>query len=294
MHKVVCFLLFLFSLTSVFSDVFDSNELFQRLSDKSELTSSGWELVSSPDRDVLYLDGEIQGEKVYYPDGYEKISEERSERIFSDKDGNVVRRIIKERDKTEEFNYFYTDGVLSSYTYALDAKLVKKINYIDARGRLVALSGDKSAYLTEESVVYRDANGKAVAITTSDLKPVDSSQSMNEDGSLSEIVDGVLYTYSSNGRLESKEGDGFSVKYIYSEDGALISMQTIRGDIKTIDEFKASIKEKTTEFKSGTIECVRTYPEEGIVEEIRYLSGKPRYRMIFDMDGKRLKEVLPL
>lgn len=294
MHRVGCILLFLSLLVPVFADVYSSNELFQRLAVKDGLSSLGWELEALADREVLYFDGVIKGEKILHPDGYEKIWDEQSERVFLDSNGNVVRRILKDGEKIEEYNYFYKEGSLASYTYSMDDNLIKKIDYIDADGRLVAISGDKNAYLTRDSIVYRDNEGKAVAITTFDLKTVDDSNVLDSSGSFSELVDGVLYTYASNGRLEFEEGDGFSVHYNYSEDGSLVSIDTIQGDLKIVDEYVNSIKVKTMEYEAGITRKVRTYLDGGVVEEIRYLSGKPRYRMIFDMDGKRLKEVLPL
>lgn len=293
MHRTLCLLIFLMMLPSLFADVYVSNELFQRLEQKAELEGSGWELDVSEDVEVLSLDGEIKGKRTFFSDGYQVERGASSERVFKDEKENVVRRIISDEMKSEEYNYFYKDGVLSSYTYSIDGELVSKVDYLDANKRLVAISGDRTAYLTRESLIYRDDDGNAVIIDE-DGNVVDDEKSINDKGTLTELIDGVLYTYTEEGRIKSEKGDGYLIEYFYSDDGSLKKRTSQRGDVFIVDEYENSQIKKTTEYKGDVVQSVRTNLEGGIVEEIRYLSGNPRYRMFYDMDGRRLKEVKPL
>ncbi len=51
---------------------------------------------------------------------------------------------------------------------------------------------------------------------------------------------------------------------------------------------------KTIYYEQEEIKKEQTVLDSGEIEEIRYISGTPRYRVLFDIDGKRIKEIVAL
>lgn len=296
MKRAIFFLLFLLSFPILFAQVYKSNALAQKIEEVDSLSGLGWELEDADGERKLYLDGNLYSTRKELPDGYEIISESSSERSFIDENGRVIRRIIEKGGNKEEYNYFYEDGKLISYTYSLNGELIKKVDYIFAGKSLASLSGENRAFFVDNYYVYEDGEDKHIVTFDDavDERDVKKDYSVTEEGKLVEIIDGITFTYSKDGRIESEVGDNYSVFYTYSDEGALLRKESVKGSTKEVENYKDSLLDYLEIYDNGVLSKTRKTLPDGAVEEIRYISGSPRYKLIFDLDGRRLKEVIAL
>jgi hypothetical protein len=103
-----------------------------------------------------------------------------------------------------------------------------------------------------------------------------------------------VYTYSPEGRLIAEENENESIIYSYADDGSLSQKERINNSNKTISYYLNGKEIKSLIIKNDIIESERVILNSGEVEEIRYLEGAPSYKILYDKDGKRVKEIVKL
>ena len=278
----------------LFSAVFTSNSIGQQIALKDSLEGSGYELAVEDGRSVLYSDGNVVMEREESPDGYSLISDGYEERVTIE-DGQRTRCTISENGHETVYTYFYEDERLSSVSVSVDGQLARRIIYLDtASGTPAALAGDVKGYLLPSS--YIDSiDGNVIRAEGSSVWTPPVSYVLQEDGSWKEEseIDGrpVTRIYSPEGLLLSTEGNGILEEFRYDDDGSLISSIERRGRESTVTRY-ADGNISSISYYSGTdLSHVRTYLDSGEIEETRYEDGRPRAIIVFDSDGKRVKEV---
>lgn len=285
----------LFAISSLFaSDLYDSNELMQKISPIETFSGIGWELEADEQGATLYHNGSLHSTKKNYADGYETITPLGRERVILNKDGLIERKIIESDSRTEEYNYFYTDGILSSYNLSVDGEVERVVTYATSKeGRLLSFESGEMRYLSPEFFVYT-LDEKAIRLDNGEVKIATGDIEDTEDGGYKKTLDGVLYTYSPEGRLISEESDGGSIYYSYAEDGSIAEKKTA-SESEVIEEFYSNGTLTKTLYSENGAVIRELYPlESGEFEEIRYLDGKTSYRILYDRDGKRVKEIVKL
>ena len=289
---IILFIALSFSLNA---EIYKSNALSHKLEREEELLSVGWELLQENDKEILYLDGNIESTKNYLSDGYEIIKDNYYERVFVD-NGNIIRKLIEDKGVNKEYNYFYSGNKLTSYTYSENEELVKKIDYLKAGKDLVGISGTARGFFLSEYYTYDSADGAYminIPKEFEEVKPASEYTSL-DNGILEEKRDGIIYHYNQLGRLIEEIGEDYKLEYFYSDSGELERLERTIGDRKEIEYYNQSLLLKTAYLENGIMTKERSVLAGGDIEEIRYISGIARYRLLFYPNGKRLKEVVAL
>lgn len=282
---------FLFLLPSfLFSEVYKSNEIWQKKEVLPSLSGNGYEIYKADNVEILYYDG-VEKERIEYTrDGYEKKSSGKSERVFYSKDGTIERRIIEDGGEKKEINYFYDGTLLKSVNISKNGE-VERIDYItDSSGALIKIIYDNSTiYLPHGGITYLEGDGVVSYFSENDKKLIKREE---EDLSYTLEDSTSIEYYDKNGRLIKKEVyDKYSEEYYYKENGE--RDKTIKNEGNKIVE-TIYIENKVDvvierDNNGNTLLERRTLPD-GAIEEIRYLGGKKRYRFVFELDGKRVRE----
>lgn len=289
--SVLLFLILLF--VPLFSAVYSSNELAQKKDELESVPSSGWAVEVNGNEETLYRDGTVVKTTTTTSLTTTIKEGEREESIIRNDEGLIERRIIRDGEESEEYNYFYSDNVLTGYNYSLDSTLIEKVEYItDEDGLLLYYRvKDKGVYITNEAAVNED--GRKVSLLSSKGREETTITRESEDGGYIETRGGVEYTYDNNGRLVKEESDSSLIEYTYSDDGTLIRKKetgeggvyvTEYGERETVSFFK----------EDGTKVYDRFTRDDGTIEETRYVNGKAEYLFIYDRDGRRIMEARAL
>ena len=191
--------------------------------------------------------------------------------------------------------YFYEGERLSSVSISVDGELEKRIIYLDtAGGTPAAFSGDITGYLLPSYYVY-SLDGDVIRSSGSSGWTPPVSYVLQADGTWKEaaVVDGRAVTkiYSPSGLLLSAEGNGVLEEYRYDDDGTLLSSIDRRGRDSAVTRYDNGAVSSISYYSGTALVRVRSYLDNGDIEEIRYEGSKPRARIIFDSDGLRIKEV---
>lgn len=288
--SVLLFLILLF--VPLFCAVFSSNELGQKKEEIESVPASGWAVEVNGNEETLYRDGRVV-KKTTTTSLTTTIEEgEREESIIRNEEGLIERRIIKDGEKSEEYNYFYSGNILTGYNYSLDAALIEKVEYItDEDGLLLYYRvKDKGVYITNEAAVNED--GRKVSLLSSKGREETITRE-SEDGGYIETRGGVEYTYDNNGRLVKEESEDILTEYTYSDDGTLIRKKESGDGGVYVTEYGG--RETVSYFKEdGTKVYERYTRDDGTIEETRYVNGKAEYLFIYDRDGRRIMEARAL
>lgn len=282
-------ILFLFTIILPLSASFySSNALGQKKELIASLDQSGWVLETKENEEILYHDGnEVKRKTV---SGRVTVLSEggREETIIRNEEGLIERRIITEDGKKEEYNYFYSGSLLTSYNYSLDSELVEKVEYITTDEGLLLYYRvkDRGVYITQRYFV--DSSGRKVSILSS---PGENEIITKEtpDGGYIESSSGREYTYDKNGRIVKEKGGETLIEYSYNEDGTLEERKETTGERIIVTEYgeREVISTYTTD---GVKISERTERDDGTIEEKRYIDGEARYYFLYDRDGRRLME----
>lgn len=279
----------------LFGSVWNSNALGQKLSIKEAQDGTGWERVDSEGVSTLYYNGDVEKIRTEYPDGYEEKSGDESVRYFFGEEGELIRKIIKRVSGIEEYNYFYSGSLLSSFSRSVDSIVVENTEYIRTPdGVVLALIKNGNPMYFSTSAIYEMVDGSLETFTMEEEEEK-REKVWNDDGGYSENKkeDGVLftYTYDGNGRLVEKKSELSLITYSYSEDGSLKETQeeNSEGKIKT-EYINGKLSAIYSYTSSLVLKSIRKPLSDGTYEETRYIDGVPRYIFHFDRDGERILE----
>lgn len=279
----------------LFGSVWNSNALGQKLSEKESLEKIGWERVEEEGKITLYHNGIVEKTRTEFFDGYEENTEEENTRFFFDENGNLIRKIVTSLNGSEEYNYFYSDSLLSSFTRSVDSVVVEKCEYLRTpEGVVLALIKNENPIYFTEDRVYEVIDGTLETFLFEEEEE-SSERVWGDDGSYKETKkengETVEYSYDGNGRLVEKKGESFIITYSYDTSGSMSESteENSDGTIKTeyVNGKVASISTYTT---SLLLKSVRKPLSDGTYEETRYIDGVPRYVFHFDRDGERILE----
>lgn len=292
MSKLILFIaIFTLSLSTLSSAVYKSNALGQRLEEAEEVKNDGWYLLVNENSSVLYNSGEAEEkrewddnrETILYSDGSERITLYRP-------DGLIESITEKDSSSTIKYVLIYDELKLQGYDLYENDTLKKKIQYVTFSGRLISLKGDERAIFSDSFYAYR-IDGEDVIVKESN--DGEKTLEKGEDGLFRDklIIDGIEVekVFDDDLNLLSEIYPDYSVQYSY-EGSALKEKKTIKENEEISEEYKSGKLYMTVYSKNGNIERVRTILADGNIEEIRYISLKPRYRFLYAADGIKLLE----
>ena len=282
--------------------VYSSNPIGQRLSLKDGMEGIGWELDVSEASSILYKDG-VEESRTEHKDGLTiEISGGRTERTVFSPEGLVSERMVREGDDETLYSYFYADGDLSSVSISENGTLVKRIEYIlTPSGRISSMYSPEQSIVGPDYFIYT-LDGNTIRLDYLGNGRVDKTDLDNETSEYRLLDDGSwentrirgdereVLTYDSSGRLIGRDNGKVLVSYSYSEEGALLSEIAESGNERTVTEYSGS-GTRTIRYRDDVIVTERMEHPDSI-EEIRYRDGKAEYRVIYDLDGKRILEVM--
>ena len=279
----------------LFGSVWNSNALGQKLSEKESLEKIGWERVEEEGKITLYHNGIVEKTRTEFFDGYEENTEEENTRFFFDENGNLIRKIVTSLNGSEEYNYFYSDSLLSSFTRSVDSVVVEKCEYLRTpEGVVLALIKNENPIYFTEDRVYEVIDGTLETFLFEEEEE-SSERVWGDDGSYKETKkengETVEYSYDGNGRLVEKKGESFIITYSYDASGSMMESteENSDGTIKT-EYVNGKVSSISTYDASSLLKSVRKPLSDGTYEETRYIDGIPRYVFHFDRDGERILE----
>lgn len=284
MKKIILLLFFLFSICNIFALVYRSNELGSELEVIEKRTNNGWE----KDGNTLYYNGNVKEKRTDFSFGYtiERENEKETVYILNNK---IERRVIECNNKREEYNYFYSDELLSSINYFEGEKL-NIIKYVrDHNGRLaLVIINDEKLYFSENGLIIE--NSDEVSSLSKELETKDETITTLDNGEYSVETIDKKSIYSSTGRLLREESKKESKEYSYSVEGELLTVITKREGTTEEAIYENGKLNRTLYFDdSGNIIKEVKIRIDGTIEEIRKL-GNVTYRFIYESDGKRIRE----
>lgn len=292
MSKLILFIaIFTLTLSTLSSAVYKSNALGQRLEEVEGVKNDGWYLLVNENSSVLYNSGEAEEkrewddkrETILYSDGSERITLYRP-------DGLIESITEKDSSSTIKYVLIYDELKLQGYDLYENDTLKKKIQYVTFSGRLISLKGDERAIFSDSFYAYRIDGEDVIVKESNDGEKM---LEKGEDGLFRDklIIDGIEVekVFDDDLNLLSEIYPDYSVQYSY-EDSALKEKKTIKENEEISEEYKSGKLYKTVYSKNGNIERVRTIMLDGNIEEIRYISLKPRYRFLYAADGIKLLE----
>ncbi len=303
--RLLFFLLCFLSLFPLSAEAFLSNALGQDLGPIEALTGTGFEGEREEGRVTIYHDGSVIRERIESADGYTLEYGDTLERVLYNEDGERREWSISTPDREEVHQYFYEDGTLSSVSVSVDGNLEKRIIYLETpQGSLSVLAGSADAYISPSFYLYEsDGNlikfsyhpgGPVIRENLSDANPP--SYEIEADGSWKETVlhdDGSesVKIYDASGLLVEEQEDGIIIRYEYDDEALLLKRTETAGTASVEEFYENGHLASRIEMTDGVAEIERHYLDTGEIEEIRYSDGVPEYRILFDGDGLRVKEI---
>ncbi len=286
-------LLVFFLMAAVFplhSSYFVSNELWQKKSAADGPSSSEWVLYTAPQTEILYHDAVEYGRRDTTGETETRRTGGREEIIIRSSDGNIERRIISENGSTEEYNYFYRDGILAGYNYSQNGTVTENVEYTSTSDGLLLLYRvrEGGVYLTD-SFFIREGEEKTSYAQLGE----EDERERTEDGGYRKTDGERSEEYDSSGRLVAETGPSYAARYSYSPDGELLEKRetTENGSIVTLYHPAQVVIRYGAD---GSVISERRSLDDGTVEEKRFVDGKAKYVFIYDRDSSRIKEAYAL
>ena len=304
MRKTVLLPALMMLSASLYASYFASNALGQDLGELKALSGSGYEGERNGGSTVIYLDGVPVRERYEEENGYRTVDKESEERVVLDESGRRIRWELTTPEREEVHTYFYEGERLSSASVSVNGELVSRIVYLDTpSGTPAGFSGSSSALFSPSFYLYEADDGfvrfsyhEDGRVTRSDQSSPEISYEIGEDGSWTEISEDaggaqVIKRYDGSGLLAEEERNGIVTKYTYDDDGELASSSETAAGSEVISYYSDGKLERSSYLTNGIIDKERRYLPNGGIEETRYRDGVPEYRILFDGDGVRVREV---
>ena len=303
-RKLLFPLCFILLCSPCHSEAFLSNALGQNLGAIPALTGSGYEGESEDGRTVIYHDGSVIKTRQDTEDGYVISYGDTTESVRLGDDGERLEWRLETPERAEVHTYFYEDGRLSSVSVSINGELRRRIVYLDTpSGSLSAITGSSDSYISPSFYLY-ELDGESIrfnyhdngVITREDVSDPSTDYEVEDDGSWKEIVtlpDGQVreWLFSPDGRLSEERTGDTTTRYEYDENGDLVLSVELYGDDEIRTSYENGRIALVETVRAGVMERERRFLDNGDIEETRYNNGQPEYRILFDGDGVRVKEI---
>lgn len=306
MRRVLLFLLFSFPLAFLSAEAFLSNALGQDLGELETLTGTGYEGERDGGDVTIYLDGEVIRKRIATDDGYIIEYGDTIERVSLNDSGERREWSLSTPEREETHLYYYDeDGSLASVSVTVNGELERRVVYLETPGgRLAGITGSGEAYIFPSFYLYEN-EGDVIRFTYHPGGPVIREDLSAENPPLYEIEDDGSWketslmadgrervrVYNSSGLLVEESADGSVTEYIYDDEGVLLQKNTVDGSIEINEIYADGHLSSRVEIEDGITQKERHYLATGEIEEIRYRDGKAEYRILFDGDGVRVREI---
>lgn len=292
MRKLIFFIsISIFSMSLLNSAIYRSNTLGQIFENVDEIKEDGWYLSKNGSSEALYHDGKLEEERTRSDKEDRTVRSDGSERVVTYSDDGIVKEIIERAgDEESKYTLCFDNGRLKGYDYSENGELIKHVDYISFDNRLISLKGDERAIFASDFYSY-SMNGEDVILRESkDSREI---LERNESGFFVETVningEDITREFDDSMHIVSEISSSKEVYYSYL-DGALSEKRTISGDSEMIESYENGALASTIYFENGIKNRERKVLQSGNIEDIRYISGKQRYRFLYAPDGIKLIE----
>jgi len=291
MKRLLVSLIVLMSSFCLFSEVFRSNQLAQKLEIIPSVPETGYALDDG-NPSVLYLDGK-QVRTITTT-----VTDELTVIIEDDGLGNTTERhyskglLVSETqsgpsgNRTTNYSYYdghlvlsgtYVDGAAVSVTSFLRSPSGEAVIGVDQDGKVRLFS---DSYVVEQGTVYREAVPGLVTTGT---------HTVNADGSITVSTEDRILTYSADGLLLKEVSDSETVTYTYN--GKLLSSITVeKGNMKTVERYEDGLAKELATYKDGVISGILRYSESGNILTV-YENGEPVAVVRYKMDNRTIESI---
>ena len=270
------------------AQVYQSNALGMALEKKEAMEGRGYELLTSPSEDVLYLDGILVERKIFLDDGCETERDGESVRYVLDDENRIIE---EHRENEVRRNYYSDEGLLLSSVLSSGDEIIDISSYYyDTSSRLIRVDKLSSSYVFSSPLLYYQI-GDVEYEVREDFSFNGDEIVENDDGSVSVVEnDGVRRTYSGDGKLLMEEDDGLLIEYDYDEEGEISATRESHSSSLIIRRFCDGELYEIEYYDDGILLKDISYSSLAI-DERRYRDGKAYAVIHYDMDGRTIKGI---
>ncbi len=304
MRKAILLAAAALSAATLSAAFFSSNALGQDLGPIPALAGSGYEGESSDGRIVIYSDGVPVRERLEDESGYTVTAGGIEEIVAFDSEGRRRSWTLRSPGREETHTYFYDGSRLASVSVSVDGNLERRVVYLETpSGTLAGLSGSGRSYISPDFYIYEEDDGfvrfsyhESGRTVRTDSFSEAPEYTIADDGCWTERTVGedgeeIIRRYDPQGRLAEETAGGVITAYAYGDDGDLSEVSVTDGGSVEHTIYSNGRRVASEYLLDGIMQRERHYPDDGGIEEIRYRDGIPEYRILFDGDGQRVKEV---
>ncbi|MCF0262698.1 MAG: hypothetical protein HUK23_07290 [Sphaerochaetaceae bacterium] len=263
------FALLLLTISNLWAGYYKSNLLAQKLKNVPSLGEDGYYLYVNDNEQILYLDG-ISLKKITtdtignYTYVYEEGSNYTSKKTY--KDNRLIQEELTNLNCCTLYNYTYYEGHLSFVSVQVTNKDIDNVFFLRSAsdGQIVAIKHDNEISLIADNYLTY-SNQLLTQLEAGQI--VEGNYVKDNDGNLVIERDGLVYKYSSLGKLLYEQVLGGEIEYYY-DDNLLIKI------ISTVDaqqRITYFVNEQPSEqhlYENEILKSITHFYEGGNIQEI--------------------------
>lgn len=293
MKKLSVVLILLFIVSSLFAQVYRSNQLNQRLEELSTVPQVGYALEVNGNSSILYLDGQAVLSINESTQGNNRIIEQTdlvkgSTKTLIYQNGLLSKETETGELGTDETIYTYINGHLAFCSIRHDGETIDTIFFLRSNYGDDPVAVKDNSGLRFMSGSYMFQSGELYEILSSNLV-LTGDYEILESGEIIVKLDDGKYTYSSDGLLLKVE-QGTSVTLNYYDGLDLVRSEKTDGNKETVTSYEKGRETEILDYDEGILVSRTIFPETG-KEQTIYTNGRELATVYYKMDNKTVDRI---
>lgn len=293
MKRFSVVLILLLIASSLFAQVYKSNQLFQRLEANPSVADKGYSLEVNGNNSILYLDGKAVVSINETTQGSDRIMEQidldsGDKTVLIYQNGLLARETRTGVAGVDETIYTYINGHLAFCTIRHDGETLENIFYLRSSDGDEPVAVKDNSGLRFMSGTYMFQSGELYQILSSNLV-LTGDYEVTENGEILVRLEDGTYTYSPDGLLMKVE-QGTSVTINEYEGINLVRSEKTDGTKKTITSYENGRESEVLDYENGQLVSRTTFPDTGKVQVV-YTNGRELATVYYKMDNKTVDRI---
>lgn len=293
MKRFSVVLILLLVASSLFAQVYRSNQLYQRLEAIPSVADKGYSLEVTGNNSILYLDGKAVVSINETTQGSDRIIEQvdldnGDKTVLIYQNGLLARETRTGVSGLDETIYTYINGHLAFCSIRHDGETLENIFFLRSSNGDEPVAVKDNSGLRFMSGSYMFQSGELYQILSSNLVLTGDYEVLESGEILVKLEDGT-YTYSSDGLLMRVE-QGTSVTKNEYEGNRLVRSEKTDGKNKTITSYENGMESEVLDYENGQLVSRTTFPDTGKVQVV-YSNGRELATVYYKMDNKTVDRI---
>lgn len=293
MKRFSAALILLLIASSLFAQVYRSNQLYQRLEAIPSVADKGYSLEVNGNSSILYLDGKAVVSINETTQGIDRILEQidldsGDKTVLVYQNGLLTRETRTGVSGLDETIYTYINGHLAFCSIRHDDETLENIFFLRSSDGDEPVAVKDKTGLRFMSDSYMFQSGELYQILSSNLVLTGDYEVLESGEILVKLEDGT-YTYSPDGLLMRVE-QGTSVTINGYEGNRLVRSEKTDGTKKTITSYENGMESEVLDYENGQLVSRTTFPDTGKVQ-ILYSNGRELATVYYKMDNKTVDRI---